>query len=289
MIMVVITLTNCPQKLRGDITKWLCEISTGVYVGQLSARVRDALWSRICENIKNGQATMVYSYANEQHFEFRVHNTSWKVRDFDGIKLMLHPNTTDNANELRAGFSKASKRLAGIRKQSTSGKKNPGLVFIDIETTGLDTLADEIIEIAAISVNANEEPEPWSTLVKIGKPIPVEITKLTQITDEMLEGGVEIQEALKQLSEIIKGKTVVCYNRKFDMLFLRNAYSKADIEFPVGKAIDLLMTARKKVSGITNYKLGTLAEYYGIPFENQHRAMADAEILYKVFLKLNEK
>lgn len=39
--MIVITLANCPPALRGDLTKWLQEISTGVYVGQVSARVRD--------------------------------------------------------------------------------------------------------------------------------------------------------------------------------------------------------------------------------------------------------
>ena len=42
--MVVITLEKCPLALRGDLTKWLQEISLGVYVGQVSARVRDKLW-----------------------------------------------------------------------------------------------------------------------------------------------------------------------------------------------------------------------------------------------------
>ena len=57
--MVVVSLTNCPPKLRGDLSKWLLEINTGVYVGQVSARVREALWKRICENVGSGQAAMV--------------------------------------------------------------------------------------------------------------------------------------------------------------------------------------------------------------------------------------
>ena len=64
--MVVITLEKCPLALRGDLTKWLQEISLGVYVGQVSARVRDKLWQRVCEESKNGRATMVYSARNEQ-------------------------------------------------------------------------------------------------------------------------------------------------------------------------------------------------------------------------------
>ena len=39
--MVVVTLTDCPPKLRGDLTKWLMEINTGVYVGKVSARIRE--------------------------------------------------------------------------------------------------------------------------------------------------------------------------------------------------------------------------------------------------------
>lgn len=58
--MIVITLTKVPNALRGDLTKWYQEIQTGVYVGNVSARVRDSLWLRIVENIGRGEATMVY-------------------------------------------------------------------------------------------------------------------------------------------------------------------------------------------------------------------------------------
>ena len=87
--MVVITLTSCPPKLRGDLTKWLFEIDTGVFVGNLNARVRDGVWKRICENIKNGRATMVFSSNNEQKLDFRIHNADWEPIDYDGIKLVL--------------------------------------------------------------------------------------------------------------------------------------------------------------------------------------------------------
>lgn len=72
--MTVVVLTDCPPKLRGDLTKWLLEINTGVYVGNLSARVREELWTRICENLKTGRATMVFRASNEQKMDFRVHN-----------------------------------------------------------------------------------------------------------------------------------------------------------------------------------------------------------------------
>ena len=112
--MVVVVLTDCPPKLRGDLSKWLFEINTGVYVGNISARVRELLWERICDNVQHGQATMVYSAQGEQKLEFCVHNTSWKIVDFDGIKLMRRPlpgKTNKGKSDLSytAGYSKAAK------------------------------------------------------------------------------------------------------------------------------------------------------------------------------------
>lgn len=74
--MIVVVLEKCPLALRGDLTKWLQEISLGVYVGRVSARVRDELWNRICKECKTGRATMVFSARNEQHLNYRVHNTA---------------------------------------------------------------------------------------------------------------------------------------------------------------------------------------------------------------------
>ena len=109
--MIVVTLSNCPHALRGDLTKWLLEITPGTYVGQVSSRIRDNLWNRICEQIKNGKATMVYSTRNEQHLDFRVHGSDWEPIDFDGIKLVLRPSPAriKKLGKMRLGYSKASK------------------------------------------------------------------------------------------------------------------------------------------------------------------------------------
>ena len=109
--MLVISLTECPISLRGDLTKWLIEINHGVYVGQVSSRVRDNLWLRVCELIKNGKATMVYNAHNEQRLDFRVHGNDWEPIDFDGIKLVLRPSPArvKKLGKMRVGYSKASK------------------------------------------------------------------------------------------------------------------------------------------------------------------------------------
>ena len=101
-MMVVITLSCCPPKLRGDLSRWMQEIDTGVYVGNLNARVRDNVWDRVCSNIGNGHASMSYSSNNEQKLEFRIHNTQWEPVDYDGIKLIKRRVTkSDDENVIR--------------------------------------------------------------------------------------------------------------------------------------------------------------------------------------------
>ncbi|MCL2111322.1 MAG: type I-E CRISPR-associated endoribonuclease Cas2e [Clostridiales bacterium] len=89
----------------------MLEISPGVFVGRVSARVRDNLWERICDSIKTGKATMVFSARNEQRLDFKVHNADWEPIDFDGLKLMLRPSLArvKNLGGLRVGYSNASK------------------------------------------------------------------------------------------------------------------------------------------------------------------------------------
>ena len=119
--MVVVTLTDCPPKLRGDLTKWLMEINTGVYVGKVSARIREILWTRICENLSQGRATMVYNTNNEQGMEFCVHNSSWKPVDFDGIQLVMRPEQARCETKARASRAEVQQML--IKKKQYRANK----------------------------------------------------------------------------------------------------------------------------------------------------------------------
>jgi CRISPR-associated protein Cas2 len=116
--MIVVSLEVCPPSLRGDITKWLLEIDTNVYAGNMSARVRDELWNKISKAARTtGRAIMAFDSKNEQGMDFYVHNCQWEPTDFDGLKLMLRPSANrmdghaagDSATALKPGFSKASK------------------------------------------------------------------------------------------------------------------------------------------------------------------------------------
>lgn len=296
--MIVVVLTDCPPKLRGDLSKWLFEINTGVYVGRVNARIREALWNRICENLKHGQATMVYPAQGEQKMEFRVHNTSWEIADFDGLKLMRRPSpaqTLENRNteytELSDGFSRAAtlQKARRIQASRRSAAEADSYVVIDIETTGLSLHSDEIVEIAAVKVENGTIAGEMSELINGVATFPEKVAILTGITAEMLlENGIPIKDALSKFIAFIGSSVLVCHNAQFDIPFIQTACRKNGIQPPRNKCIDTLAIAKRKVRGVHDYRLGTLAEYFGVTHEGAHRALQDCRITYWIYLKLKE-
>lgn len=109
--MTVIILTACPAGLRGHLTQWLFEVSAGVYVGHVSARVRQRLWARVIEMAGLGRALMVFHVRGEQRLSFVVHDHRWTPVDVDGITLMRRPAATVATNPaMPSGWSKAGRR-----------------------------------------------------------------------------------------------------------------------------------------------------------------------------------
>ena len=284
-------MTNCPPRLRGDLSKWLCEINTGVYVGNVSSRVRDAVWERVCQNLKNGQATLVYTAAGEQRMEFRTHNTSWEPVDFDGIKLMRRPlpQTQVEAVDLKPGFSKAAKYQMA-QKMAQRSAHSPGkndYTVIDLETTGLNPTTDTIVEYGAVRVRDGQPTEEFSALVRLETPLPAEITRLTGITQEQVESGMEAAAALDAFLKFVGKDALVGHNLQFDLEFLRAACTRNQKPLLTNRKINLLPLARRKVMGVSNHKLLTLAEHFKLADKVEHRALPDCRLTQKIYAKLN--
>lgn len=292
--MIVLTLTDCPPKVRGDLSKWLFEINTGVFVGNVSARVREELWSRVCENVRNGQATMVYGAAGEQKIDFRVHNTTWEPVDYDGIKLMrrpAHKPAAERGENGAPGFSRAAKMQKINRIEAARQRKRQAenYVVIDVETTGLSPQDCNIIEIGALKVVEGEVKGELSLLIRQACHVPEAVSGLTGITDEMLrEKGKPLKEALECFSEFIGKDRIVSHNTAFDYSFLRAAFKGCGLKMTVNPSTDTLALARRKVSGVSDYKLTTLAEKMGLDTKDAHRALADCYLTYHLYEKLNE-
>ncbi|MFI6922008.1 type I-E CRISPR-associated endoribonuclease Cas2e [Nonomuraea spiralis] len=110
--MMVIVLTRCPAGLRGFLTRWLMEISPGVFIGGPTARIREALWLEVQQYADTGRALLAYSTNNEQGFAFETHDHKWHPIDHDGLVLIRRPKDrpATSAATPPAGWSNASKR-----------------------------------------------------------------------------------------------------------------------------------------------------------------------------------
>ena len=287
--MVVVTLTDCPPKLRGDLTKWLMEINTGVYVGKVSARIREMLWTRICENLSRGRATMVYSTNNEQGMEFCVHNSAWKSMDFDGIQLVMRPEQARCETKARASRAEVQQMLIKKKQYRANKERQEGYVVIDLETTGLNSSSDEIIELAAIRIINHEIADQLEILVKTEKGVPKVITELTGITEEILEEkGVVLSSAMEKFCKFIGESAIVGHNIAFDRSFLKEACRRTNRMNLNNPAKDTLDLARRRIDDIEGFHRAEIARYLTIKVEEEHRALSDCITTFQVFEKLNE-
>lgn len=169
---------------------------------------------------------------------------------------------------------------------------NDEFVVFDIETTGLSSINDKIIEIGAIKIKNQEIIDKFETFINPEIPISNFISKLTKITDEMVKDYPKIDKVLPMFLDFINGSVLVAHNANFDVGFIK-AKSKLlglKIDNPV---LDTLELSRHMYSNLKNYKLDTVAEHLNVDLKNHHRAvddaMATAEIFLKSMMKLSEK
>lgn len=287
--MIVITLTKVPRSLRGDLTKWCQELQTGVYVGNVNAKVRDALWQRVMDNIGRGEATMVYNTNNELGYQFRTTRSNKKVIDYDGIPLLM--TLTETPVKRKLGFSKAYKRhQAAIYRRrrryvSANSDENP-FVIVDVETTGLDLEKDEIMSIGAVK-KVNGHKKIFYRLIRIKKEIPEKISQLTGLSNEVLaEHGETIKSVLVALKEFVGARTVISYNASFDRHFLQRACDEAECLRFDNAFVDLMTTVKRHDLFLDNYQLPTVLKNYNIENRRPHNALADAQAEYQLAMKL---
>jgi len=89
---VVFILEKVPRSVRGELTRWLLEPKTGVFVGRVSGMVRDRLWQKVCDSPRTGGAILCHSADTEQGFALRTHGEPTReLVDFEGLVLVRTP------------------------------------------------------------------------------------------------------------------------------------------------------------------------------------------------------
>lgn len=291
MPFTVITLSKVPPHLRGDLTKWMQEIDTGVFIGNFNSKVREKLWKRVTENVGDGNATLSFHYNNEQGYSFEMYQTQRVSVDFDGIQLVKSPLVIENVpdKDLHHGFSNASKfnNARKFQKAALKTQETPQFVVMDIETEGLNSEIHGIIEIGAIKIKNNNTQE-IQFLINTGRPISDSISQLTQITDEMLiNDGILIEDALKEFLVFIDNLPIVGFNVDFDFSFVNKQLKLLGMDTLRNKKVDLLRIVKKEKMFLKNYRLDTVIAEYGINEKVPHRALEDANLIYLLSTKVN--
>ena len=151
------------------------------------------------------------------------------------------------------------------------------IIVFDLETTGLDSKSDRIIEIGAIKVVNLEPVAEFSTLVSTDIEISPTITNITGLTQQDLVGQPQIEPVLNDFLDFIDGGILVAHNADFDMPMVKAHYSRMgiDLEWPT---FCTLKMARRILEHLENKKLDTIAEHYGLTFESRHRSIGDVKV-----------
>jgi DNA polymerase-3 subunit epsilon/ATP-dependent DNA helicase DinG len=158
------------------------------------------------------------------------------------------------------------------------------IVALDLETTGLDPQRDAIIEVGVVKFKGDRIEAEYSTLVNPGRPIPNNITQLTNINDAMVAKAPRINQVLPEIEDFVGESTVLGHNVKFDLSFLqaRKILRYNDVADTYNLASALLPAAGR-------YNLGALAKELSILLPATHRALDDARVTVAVYQALFKK
>jgi DNA polymerase-3 subunit epsilon/ATP-dependent DNA helicase DinG len=158
------------------------------------------------------------------------------------------------------------------------------LVAVDLETTGLNTETDSIIEIGAVRLRNGNIVEEYATLVNPGFTIPTEVTYITGIRQEDLRGKPSIADLVGPLAAFVGEAPVIAHNVGFDIAVLRRFnILRANL------ALDTLELASVLLPTMPRYGLGGLTTLLGILQENQHRALDDARATALLYWRLYQE
>ncbi len=159
------------------------------------------------------------------------------------------------------------------------------LVALDLETTGLDPERDTIIEVGAVRFLLDGTIlDTFQTLVNPGRNLASRIAQLTGIDNDMLLSAPEWAQVRRDVAAFVGDAPIVGHNVAFDVNFLRSHGV-----YPRGVLLDTFDLATILLPGLRRYNLGFLAQTLGIPLEDAHRALHDAQATAHIFVALIER
>lgn len=158
-------------------------------------------------------------------------------------------------------------------------------VVVDVETTGLDPVADRITEIAMMKVKNGILLDEFSTLVNPLVTIPAQITTITGIDNLMVQDAPPAREVMPAVAEFLGENIFVAHNASFDWGFVRcTALRERGIEL-TNQQLCTVKLSRKILPNLSSKSLGPVAAALHITIPDRHRASGDAFATALVLIK----
>ena len=171
-------------------------------------------------------------------------------------------------------------RRRSRRGRSTSGPPQPlaslSWAVVDVETTGGPPPHHRITEIAAVIVKDGEIKEVYETLVNPERSIPPFVSRLTNISWDMVKDAPKFSAIVPELLNRLEGNVFVAHNAQFDWSFLAHEIQRASGARISGNQLCTVRLARRLLPHLPKRSLDYVANYYGIEIEGRHRAAGDA-------------
>lgn len=159
------------------------------------------------------------------------------------------------------------------------------LVALDLETTGLDPMSDDIIEVGAVRMKDGQVIAEYSTMVEPDRPIPSHVTHITGIQQEDVQGAPKIAAILPEIENFVKDAPIVAHNITLDMGLLQDRH-----KILLNSArIDTYDLASILIPNAPRYNLNSLTTQVGIELDHAHRALDDARASGLLYYALWEK
>lgn len=158
-------------------------------------------------------------------------------------------------------------------------------IAFDVETTGLNPMENEIIEIGALKVRDGKVAERFMEFIHPTAPISAAITNLTGITNEMVAGARPRCEVVSDFLDFCEDDILIGHNVSFDYSFMKCSAAADGLPFEK-LGIDTLKIAKKVHSDLDSKSLGSLCAYYNIENRSAHRAYHDALATAKLYQTL---
>ncbi|PKQ16888.1 MAG: DNA polymerase III subunit epsilon [Actinobacteria bacterium HGW-Actinobacteria-7] len=191
----------------------------------------------------------------------------------DALSSLILPGTDPDIVDAYATFAERA-------REATFGFEEEVCV-LDIETTGYDASRDRIIEVAAAIMRGPEVLERFSSLVDPMVPVPTEITKLTGIDDQTVQGAPCAEAAVARLAEFAGGREVVAHNGAFDRGFLEAVAGRGVV---ATTWLDSLVFTRIGLPRVRSHRLTDLAAAFAPELtDSAHRAAHDVEALTRIW------